>query len=137
MNAGLEPLYRLRWRFDYADRASKCGMWCYASNRPEEMACFQNTTGLVRACVQAENLKTWETEDVVECDGHDFVEFRWVTAVSMNPLMLQGSFTSPGTIVGLELITRAKRATALVNGKLLVRERTAEEMLNNLDQYRK
>ena len=137
MAFGLDTAYRLRWRFDYADRPSKLGMWQYASDKPEEMACFQKTDGLTRACIESENLRTWETEVVCECAGWDFVEFRWVTAVNVQPLAMQAPITTPGTLVGLELITREKRATALVDGRLLVRDRTAEEMQNKLDQYRK
>jgi hypothetical protein len=137
MSNGINPTYRLRWRFDYVNRPSKVGMWLFASNKPEEMACFQNTEGLLRAAVECESLLTWKTEIVVECDGHDFVEFRWVNAVSVNPLALQGSVTSPGTLVGLELITKSKRATCLVNGKFSVRDLTPAEMLNKLEQYSK
>lgn len=136
MPFGINNAYRLRWRFDYQERPSKVGMWQYASDKPEEMACFQKTDGLVRAAIESENLRTWETETVCECAGWDFVEFRWVTAVSVQPLAMQQSFTTPGTLVGLELITREKRATALVDGRLLVKDRTPEEMKNMLDQFK-
>lgn len=137
MPFGIESSYRLRWRYDFADGKTRWGIWNDSGAKAADSAWANNREGLIRASIESESQTTWAVETVVECDGHDFVEFRWLAAAAISPLGFSGSVTIPGAIVGLELITREKRASAIVNGKLLIRERTAEEKASNLEQYRK
>jgi len=48
-----DPRYRLRWRFDYANRPTKVGKWSHPGTTRETQAKYQAKEGLVRAAIEA------------------------------------------------------------------------------------
>lgn len=129
MQAPQAPLYKIRWRFDFADRSSKCGMWSQPATRDEDKACFVNTTGLVRASIEGKEYQPSGFEDKVvtlaECDGHDFVLFKW------NAVFLGGTIPGKGPgkhmLLGLKLVTRDIEVDVYPNGETRVSQRSEED----------
>lgn len=114
-------LYLLRWRFDYADRASVFGMW----NSPHISAWDKNREGVVRASIEAKDVATREVRTVVACDGHEFRNFQWLAVAAVGPF--RGSVTPATHNIGLKLLTRDEEIAILVNGKGARRLLTEDE----------
>lgn len=112
--------FRLRWRFDFHGKPTRIGQWSRPADRLEDMAAFQNSEGLARASIEAQDVVTQETVTVAECDGSDFCNFQWVSA-------MWGLAGSHAKIVGLTLVTRDQRCTVYVNGETAVDDRTDED----------
>lgn len=110
---------RLRWRFDFADKPTKRGVWDAGSMRPEDAAWAVNKTGLVAAFIEAEIRHSQEELELVRCPGQDFAMFQWEAYAKM-PGLLKGNFnfTPRTTISGLSILTRNEKITVYVNGKI-------------------
>lgn len=109
-------LYKLRWRFDYANRPSKCGQWSKPATRDEDMAARQLKDGLIRASIEGQDISTQEIFTLAECDGHDFCNFQWISAqYGMSP--------GHAKIVGLAIMTRNQVAQVFVDGSSKILER--------------
>lgn len=118
----------VRWHFDYADRAPKFGAWTDPGNCTTTTAWMQPKEGLVRAAIIARDRMTRRIYAIAECDGHEFVEFRWIAAASMpmTPGMLGGERAKfIGSINGMTLVTPKEKVHVYVNGQV-VREPNAE-----------
>lgn len=108
--------FRLRWRFDFANRPARYGQWSRPASRKEDMAAFRLAEGLVRASIEIEDVYTNETTAAVECDGWDYVNFKWVSAA----FGYQATFQR---VVGLMLVTRNLETTVMTDGQILCRPR--------------
>lgn len=115
---GVSPLYRLRWRFDFAGRPSRVGGWNSASTNPKDMAAFVDKTGLVRACIEAESVLTYQLKVLAEVDGHCYVTSSWEMAAAL-PTFNSGAYTTQGSIIGLSLVTLEEKLTVFVSGQVL------------------
>lgn len=122
-------MYLVRWRFEYKDSPVKYGMWSNPGpkNDSATKAWCHNKEGLVLACVEAKHIETRETKIIVACDGHDFVNFKWVAAAFLNPLGLKGSITPLTRLLGLCLVTSDFEYNVYHDGTIEKKERTAEE----------
>ena len=80
----VEPVkrYRLRWRFDYANGATKRGMWHLPQGNPEGQAAIAYNTSVIRAFIEGEDCETFEVVVMAECDGHDLVSLKWMKLVA-------------------------------------------------------
>jgi hypothetical protein len=133
---GATPFYRLRWRFDFANRPSRYGVWNGASPHKSDMAAFVPKDGLVRAAV--EGIKVARNVNVIlaEVDGHNFASFAWDAAVGLPSIGLQGSFSRESTIVGLSILSRTEKITVYIDGKVKRRPLTGHEMKFKLEEHK-
>lgn len=124
----MEPRrFRLRWRFDYANRPSKFGQWDRDADRIDEKACSQLKEGLLRACVEGKDVGSKDIVILAECDGWDFVNFKWNAE-------FRGSFqTGQGAHrhVGMKLVTREKELDVSFEGRVVETQRTEEDKQYN------
>lgn len=128
--------YRLRWRFDFADKPTKYGLWNLSSNNPSDQACYVNKNGLVRASIEGENVITYELKTFFECDGHDYVTCKGEAFVRVsNVLGFNGKHQPRVNISGISFITRDKRVTVHCNGDVESRDLTAEEKKFKLEEH--
>lgn len=118
-----EALYLLRWRFDFADRPSRMGMWSQSGTRDEDKASFVNTTGLVRASIEGKDVVTRAVKVLAECDGHDYVVFKWNAA-----FISHGNFTTgQHVLTGLKLVTRDFELDVFPSGDVKISARLEDE----------
>ncbi|CAB4170002.1 hypothetical protein UFOVP901_26 [uncultured Caudovirales phage] len=118
-----DSLYLLRWRFDFADRPSRIGMWSQSGTRDEDKASFVNTTGLVRASIEGKDVVTREVKALAECDGHDYVVFKWNAA-----FISTGSFAAgQHVLTGLKLVTRDLELDVFPSGDVKISARLEDE----------
>lgn len=132
---GIRGRQRLRWRFDFPDRPTRYGIWNNSGGSQAESAgtsawCI-NKTGLVRASIEAEDQEQWTVQTVVECDGWDFVNFRWIAATPI-PFDPGGGFQVAGQIIGLAMDTRDNSYSVFIDGSTKITARTEEEKNMNL-----
>lgn len=98
--------YRLRWRFDFANRPSKYGMWNAPGPGASTQAWSQNKEGMVRASVEGEDLRTKETKILAQCDGHDFRNFQWMAVGRLRGFPTDTANVRPIThLVGMKILT--------------------------------
>jgi hypothetical protein len=119
-----EANYLLRWRFDFSGKPTVYGRWSAPATRDEEKAAFVNTEGLVRAAVEAKNPITYETLILAECDGHDYVMFKW------NACLVGGINLAKGgrhVLTGLKLVTTELEMDVYPSGEVAISKRTAED----------
>jgi len=81
------------------------------------MAAFRNAEGLVRASIEAQDVATNEIHTVVECDGYDFCNFQWLSAV----FGFSGGYDK---IIGINMITRDELCQVFVDGTTRIEKRT-------------
>jgi len=120
--------YRLRWRFDFNGRASRWGQWSRPATRLEDMAAFRNAEGLIRAAIEAQSVETDDIHTVVECDGHDFCNFQWISAAF-------GLAAPYARIVGIALITRDEQCRVFVDGSTKIENRTEADKKYHYETY--
>jgi len=114
--------YKLRWRFDYKDKNAVFGMW----NSPHIEAWNKNSDKVVRASIEVQSQKTFITQTIVECDGHDFRNFQWIAIARVNP-NFKGSVSPEPEHVGLKLLTTEDEVAVLVDGQCAKRKLTTDE----------
>lgn len=126
--AGIESrTYFLRWRFDYIDRREpKTSPWERSSHIESEMAYRQNREGLIRAAIEAKELRSKDIRILAECDGHDFINFQWM-AVSFCPVEFTGEHELRNMTIGLKLVTRDYEYQVYINGDVVKSIRTEAE----------
>lgn len=122
------PRFELRWRFEFANKINRCGMWSKSSNNPSEMAAFVNKDGLLLAAIEAKNFYTQEQFIIAECQGQDFVNFKW-NAERHQILSAPGlySFANWHQLVGLTLVTREVELAVYFDGSSHIEHRTEED----------
>lgn len=111
--------YRLRWRFDFVNKPTRIGQW----NSSEQKACFINTDGLLRACIEAEDQTTWEVKTLCECQGADYVQFQWLATFTYDN-SLQGYHA----LVGLKLKKRYTEVYCYLDGSMTEVKRPEEDL---------
>jgi hypothetical protein len=126
-------MYLVRWRYEWPDKPSKYGMWSNPGPKNDlaTKAWFHNKEGLTLAAIEAKNIETKEIKIIVACDGHDFVNFKWLAAASLNPIGLKGSVTPLTRLLGLTLVTREYDYNVYHNGIVEKKARDPEEMKIN------
>ena len=116
----VEGFYLLRWRFDYATRPAKYGMWSQPAVLESDTAAFCPKDGLVRAAIEGRHSITREDKIIAACDGQDFVNFQWVAEAHFNPF---GGGITQQNVVGLKLVTSQNETTVFASGKVVQDER--------------
>lgn len=118
--------YSLRFAFDYHDgRKAWRSQWNKTGPNATDSAWAQTKTNLRRASIEGKNLLTREIITIVECDGHDFVNFEWLAVVAV-PFGTK-HMTVEGTNVGAVLVTRDNRTTVLGDGTAQIQKRSEED----------
>jgi hypothetical protein len=115
--------YKLRWRFDFAQKPAKYGMWDKPGETKETQAWCQNGEGLIRAAVEGKDPVTKEEVILAQCDGHDFVNFQWMAAAKVNPFF-KGTAKTSHFLLGLKLTTREKAFEVFPDGMVNKKDRT-------------
>lgn len=134
-----EIKYLLRWRFDFANnKPSKYGQWSRPATRPEDLAAMVNKDALVRASIEGKDRKTRQIVTIVECDGHDFVNFEWINARHHFCANLGATMIAPfHRLLGLKLVTRELKACVFLDGTVLPLQRTEAEKKLHLEGFGK
>lgn len=132
----IEFKYKLRWRFDFATKPTRRGLWLQAGTQDSDKACFVNKDGLIRASIEAENVQTYELKTLAECVGPDFCNFEWDAVVSV-PGFVRSAITQKGHIIGLRIVSRDFNTIVYVNGDVHVKPRTEEDKQFHLAGYGK
>lgn len=122
--------FRLRWRFNYADKHSRYGVWSRPAERPEDMAAFNNRGAIVSATIESQDVTNDSVRVVAECSGSDFVNFEWIATAT-------GFDTSTSQIVGLTLVTSNERCSVYVDGSAAIHKRSEDEKRLNLATFGK
>lgn len=141
-NIAIDRLYRLRWRFDFAGKNPKYGIWNDSGGKQDEAfgssAWCTNKNGLVRASIEGECQHTWAVKTLVQCDGHDFVNFWWRKATPA-PFMLQHaqSLEIQGQLIGCTLETRETLFKVKVDGTIEMAPKTEADKRINLAGFGK
>lgn len=107
---------RLRWRFDFATRAARYGQWSRQATRAEDMAAFRLAEGLTRASIEIQDVTNEEIQTAVECDGWDYVNFKWICAA-------YGYVATFQKVIGLMLVTRNFETSVMTDGRVFCRPR--------------
>jgi len=132
-----KSLYRLRWRFDFSDdKRSRFGIWNNSGALATDGAWCVNKTNLLRAAIEAEDTRTWETVALWECDGSEFVNFEWMAGAPMGSPFSSGTVTLRSTIVGMAGISRDFRCEVFVDGSSRRRERSEHDKKNILAAWK-
>jgi hypothetical protein len=126
-------LFALRWRFDYNNRPTKCGMWGRTTTNPVDCAWSQPRDGLVRASIEGKNIETREILTFAECDGHAYRAFQWAATAAM-PL-LGGTAVLKSQLVGLKLLTTDSCLLVDQAGKLTVAPLSDDIKAINFQSY--
>jgi len=118
MHFGFQPLYRLRWRFDFADKPSKIGVWNGASNLQSDSAMMVNKTGLIRACIEGEKIGEWVVKTLFEMDGHNYVTAQWIRLANAGIMINKDVQTAslPSSLIGLSLLSSDKKFIVYIDG---------------------
>jgi hypothetical protein len=136
----LVPKYRIRWRYDWLDRASKCGMWSLTTKNEIDQAWNKQKENLMFASVEG---KTPEGETVTLCQvaGQDFCFFQWMAVASAPALALVGSNRKPFTpvtkLIGIKLVTRYENISVFDTGHIFREPRSAEDQAYNYAAFGK
>ncbi len=122
------PRFDLRWRFDFTNKPTKYGQWSRPAANQSEMAAFVNKDGLVRACIEARNYYTHEMLIIAECDGHEFVNFKWNATrhkmMTSTNLPMLANFHN---LMGLKLVCADMEVDVYFNGESEVKPRSEED----------
>jgi hypothetical protein len=115
---GIPERYLLRWRFTYSDhKPDKYGIWL-DSGGPETMAAYTDKTNLHCAMIEGKDLVTKKNKVLWEIPGHEFKEFQFLGAVSVNPLGFKGTVKIKPQILGARLLTSGKMTTVFISGRV-------------------
>lgn len=107
-------MYLLRWRFDFASRPTKCGMWNNPGTNNVDKACFQNKEGLTWARIEGKNISTREVKVLAEISGQDFLNFQW---------MAQRRLKSGETeLLGIKILSRYNEVEVDMSGAVKVKK---------------
>lgn len=138
-NYGYAPIYRLRWRFEFADRMTKIGGWNNCSQNPKEMAAFVDKKKLVMAIIEGERISSWGIKTLLEVEGHNYASMQWVTCLSC-PMHLNGpqhtKYVQAGDVIGLSILTASHKATVFVDGRGEYRTLTDQEKKFKIYEHR-
>lgn len=115
--------YVLRFGFEYHDgRKSWRSQWDRTGPNQCDSAWAQTKTNLRCACIEAKDVQTRQVTTIVQCDGHEFVNFEWLAVIGV-PLGAK-QVTAEGKNVGAVLVTRNDRITVLSDGTAQIQKRS-------------
>lgn len=110
--------YRLRWRFDFAHKPPKWGGWMNTGRGDESKAYLVNKDGLVKASIEAEDIRDWKIYELASVSGQDYVNFQWeALAIAPNLMNMPHETKLKSQIVGLRLVRRDWETIVYVNGE--------------------
>ena len=120
----MEPTqWLLRWCFEYSDhKPTKYGMFSTPGTFDSEKASKQSKENLLFAKIEGKNVLTREIVPLAVVDGHEFVNFQWVSSSSVGGFRLKGSVTLAQKIIGMTLVTREKNITIYTNGQAKIED---------------
>lgn len=112
-----EPIYVLRWRFDFRHKMPVCGMWLNPGSKEDlkTKAYSQDLKGAFKATVEARHKISGEVKDMAFCDIDNFMRFEWI---SVNPIPLGATniIVRPNP-VGLAIVTNdGRRGECFIDG---------------------
>jgi hypothetical protein len=112
--------YLLRWRYEWADRPTKFGMWSNQGSQDDlsTKAWCHNHEGLVSAIIEAKNIETREVKPVVRVPGQDFRNFQWLAVASVPMSVAGGKLQPMSQVVGLKIQTRDEEVSVYDDGTL-------------------
>lgn len=120
--------YRLRWRFEFVGKPTKCGVWDLGSDLFVDSAVAVNKAGLLWACIEAESLDphNYEIKTLVREPGQNFASFKGEVfsrcgAFGVGEMQLQA------LVSGISMMTNTEYITAHVDGSVDRRLLTDEE----------
>lgn len=119
-----KPKYLLRWRFDFANKPTRFGMWNSSgpSQHGAHMAWSTNKEGLVLAQIEGKDILSREVRTLVACDGHEFVNMKWYAVIKHGLQNFAGAY--PGRLIGMILQTREMDVLYLMDGRHATKSRT-------------
>jgi hypothetical protein len=124
----MTTFYLLRMRFDYHDgKAPWISQWGQTGPNPCDSAWAQSKTNLRRACIEGKNVTTREIVELVECDGHDFVNFEWLATASVPVGALSKEPSVKSQTIGAVLVTRDTRSVVFPDGRIHVEIRSEDD----------
>lgn len=131
---GFLPIFRLRYRLDFNNRASIFGHW----NRPEQDFSKQlwaiKKHGLTRVSIEGERNHKWTVHTLLEVDGHEYASMRWVNVMSIGGWN-SGKWAGQGDIVGLTILTNDKAASVFIDGSTDLRSLNEYEKKFKLKEH--
>jgi hypothetical protein len=136
----LVPKYRIRWRYDWTNRAPKMGMWSLTTKNEIDQAWNKNKEGLLWASVEGKPLTGGEPVTLVQCMGQDFCFFQWIAMASMPALGVltqKKPFTPITRLVGIKVVTRYEVVSVYDTGHIFREPRTKEDMSYNYAAFGK
>lgn len=124
------PKYLLRWRFEWADRPAKFGMWSHPGKQDDlaTKAWCSNKEGLLWAIIEAKDFLTRETKTIVRCPGQDFRNFQWIALAVAPSLNFKGAVTPMTMVGGLTMLTRTEDIQVFDSGKLVRAPSTTQNL---------
>jgi len=128
--------YKLRWRFDYPDKRSRCGMWTQTTKNAVDQAWNKNT-GASRMKIEGKNIETRQVEVLVDCPADKFRNFGWMAIARPGSGFRIGTVTPIHQLVGLEMWTTEKKIKVFDTGQILVEELKPEDKKLRLSTYGK
>jgi hypothetical protein len=132
------PYWRLRWKFEFSNKPTKCGVWDLGSDHPNDAAWRINKEGLTRASIEGENRETYEIRTFFECEGSDYAFCQGEAFVKVPGVLgLKGSVTIKGTVAGISFLTREEKISVWVNGTVSRRLLSIEEKKFNFMEHKK
>lgn len=132
----IERKYLVRWRFDFAKKPEKFGMWCNPGENPKDQAWCVNKNGLIRASIEGKDFQTREIKTLAECDGPEFCNFQWESSVTL-PALSRGTHKIKGAIIGLSLVTVETKIFVYIDGRIMIKKRSDQEKNTHFAAYGK
>jgi len=130
-----QRLYRLRWRFCFAGKPDRRGIWNGASGRPEDGAWAVPKEGLLGAIIEGEDFHTHEVKKFLEIPGEDYVTAQWEAYARIPGFMGVESVTRAPNIYGLSFKTREEKITVAIDGRVHRRPLSEEEKKFKLKEH--
>jgi hypothetical protein len=78
-----------------------------------------NKDGLVRACIEGENIQGYAVKVLFEMPGHEYMTAQWVRTCNAAPILnpkVSGALKLHSELMGLALISETKKFTVYVDG---------------------
>jgi hypothetical protein len=117
---------RLRWRFEYAQKPSKYGIWDYTGQDEENAAWRLSREGLLYAIIEGKSPEGIIIP-VIECPSSEFCNFQWEMEATL------GGKSISHKVIGLSLVSRSHKYTVFSNGQVDVKERNTSDSDNNYE----
>jgi len=135
--------YRIRWRYDWVNRAPLYGQWSMTTKNEVDQAWNKQKDGLLWASVEGKTID-YKTVTLCQVPGQDFCFFQF-HAVNRVPLRLvdtkdgQKLKTSPGLteIHGIVVVMRTEKIFVFDTGHIFREPRTAEDLAFKYAAYGK